>query len=100
MEKREIELKQLKDALIDTFRHYSWDTTDYDVWVGIYEYFAVTLWRLLCGENVADEREPNDLKHPQMCRHEKQWHVRESEIGKMYRRLFGRLYWRTRRRKC
>jgi hypothetical protein len=95
MEKRTIELSQLKGALIETFNHYSWDTTDYDVWCGIREFFAESLWRNLGGEELRQNEKPNDLKVPQTCKHEKHWLTKESEVEKQYYRIFWRFYFKS-----
>lgn len=92
MEDKTITLSQLQEALMRTFNHYSWDTTDYDVWVGIHSFFAEDLWRRLGGEELAQNAKPNDLKKPKTCRHENQWDKKESEIVKSYKKVFANIY--------
>lgn len=92
--KKTIDLYQLKDAVMTTFKHYSWDVTDYDVWVGIRDYFSETLWRNL--DKRKDRRQKFHLRRkPEECLHKQQWDKKESEIEKQYKHLFWKIYIKT-----
>lgn len=67
MNKKKITLDELRQALMRTFESYSWDTTDYDVWCGIYHFYAERLWRALDKEEL--EKSGKLQKYPKKYKH-------------------------------
>lgn len=91
--KQVITFEHLQESLLAAFKHYGWDITDYDVWVGINTYFSECLWdKLNCKEVKELEKMEKLKKEPDNCLHKEKWDKKESEIKKQYKKLFWKLY--------